>query len=182
MTKSPRDGTATMASDVAEQGSADTPKLEDRKVWTCPELPWCLAVEDDYITTLQFWHGPQASRPTLSPIVLHPYSVHSISWRFVRLTVWFGSITSQGTVPHAQASAETQTRLREFLDDIDLEIDGSDAIGSVERQQRRAQRAGASITAVDQLLPGGVGGAPAQEQADNDQAIDLLGVGGQFAN
>ncbi|KAK1638849.1 hypothetical protein BDP81DRAFT_315164, partial [Colletotrichum phormii] len=72
-------------------------------------------------------------------------------------------------------------RLRDFEEDIDLELVSSDRAGSHERQDTRAQRVADAISRVDQLIPRGPGAAGEEAQPNDGQTKDLRGAGSRFS-
>ncbi|KAK1713308.1 uncharacterized protein BDZ83DRAFT_90501 [Colletotrichum acutatum] len=72
-------------------------------------------------------------------------------------------------------------RLRDFEQDIDLELVSSDHAGSRERQGSRIERDIDAVMLVDQLIPHGAGAVDEGAQPNDGQAEDLRGVGSQFS-
>ncbi|KAK1659723.1 hypothetical protein BDP55DRAFT_733038 [Colletotrichum godetiae] len=80
-----------------------------------------------------------------------------------------------------RAGAGAEDRLRDFEEDIDLELVSSERSGSHERQESRAQRVADAIARVDRLIPHGPGAAGEAAQPNDGQTKDLRGAGSRFS-
>lgn len=71
-------------------------------------------------------------------------------------------------------------RLRNFEEDIDLELLSSDRAGNRERLESRIERDVDAVMLVDQLIPHGAQAVEGEAPPNHIQTEALLGAGAQF--
>ncbi|KAK1479339.1 hypothetical protein CTAM01_14686 [Colletotrichum tamarilloi] len=72
-------------------------------------------------------------------------------------------------------------RLRNFEEDIDLELVSSDRAGNRERLQSRIERDVDAVMLVDQLIPHGAEAVEGDAPPNHNQTEALRGAGAQFS-
>ncbi|KXH38116.1 hypothetical protein CNYM01_12107 [Colletotrichum nymphaeae SA-01] len=121
--------------------------------------------------------------------IIHHQIPYLASYSFVRLrrgsawliSGWLRGASGKQLSQEKGARTGAADRLRNFEQDIDLDLVSSDRAGSRERLKSRIERDVDAVMLVDQLIPHGAEAVEGEAQPNHGQTEALRGAGAQFS-